>query len=238
MDGPNIRHGEFSEEEDIIICCLYASIGSRWSLIAAQLPGRTGNDIKYYWNTKLKEKVLTFFCKQKQVLTMLPYFQEETSFFPSIPFQPQPPSNDHLTSHQFLNILSDTSYNNEHVSPSLGLMAMARLQLSEPLNDISYNNEKATSVGSVAMVRLQLSDQLIDTCYSYSNEQAPSVGYERGLSQFASDGLGYYARPPSLTDVAGRDESYSGENTLVHVLIYDGRLFHLALLFINKFLAM
>ncbi|MFS7910278.1 hypothetical protein Hanom_Chr02g00104411 [Helianthus anomalus] len=30
MDGPNIRHGEFSEEEDIIICCLYANIGSRF----------------------------------------------------------------------------------------------------------------------------------------------------------------------------------------------------------------
>ncbi|MFS7910269.1 hypothetical protein Hanom_Chr02g00104311 [Helianthus anomalus] len=30
MDGPNIRHGEFSEEEDKIICSLYASIGSRF----------------------------------------------------------------------------------------------------------------------------------------------------------------------------------------------------------------
>ncbi|KAF5817573.1 putative transcription factor MYB-HB-like family [Helianthus annuus] len=137
MDGPNIRHGEFSEEEDKIICSLYASIGSRWSLIAAQLPGRTDNDIENYWNTKLKKKILT-------------YFQEKTSFFPSIPFQQRPPSNDHLTSHQFLNILSDTSYNNEHVPPSLGLMAMARLPLSDTLNDISYNNEQANYVGSVA----------------------------------------------------------------------------------------
>nr|GEW19528.1 transcription factor RAX2-like [Tanacetum cinerariifolium] len=48
---PNIRHGEFSDDEDRIICSLYASIGSRWSVIAAQLPGRTDNDIKNYWNT-------------------------------------------------------------------------------------------------------------------------------------------------------------------------------------------
>ncbi|XP_062120414.1 transcription factor RAX2-like [Humulus lupulus] len=55
---PNIKHGGFSEEEDNIICSLYLSIGSRWSIIAAQLPGRTDNDIKNYWNTRLKKKLL------------------------------------------------------------------------------------------------------------------------------------------------------------------------------------
>ncbi|CAJ1972768.1 unnamed protein product [Sphenostylis stenocarpa] len=55
---PNLRHGGFSEEEDNIICNLYISIGSRWSVIAAQLPGRTDNDIKNYWNTRLKKKLL------------------------------------------------------------------------------------------------------------------------------------------------------------------------------------
>nr|BAJ96008.1 predicted protein [Hordeum vulgare subsp. vulgare] len=54
---PNIRHGGFSDEEDRIILSLYISIGSRWSIIAAQLPGRTDNDIKNYWNTRLKKKL-------------------------------------------------------------------------------------------------------------------------------------------------------------------------------------
>ncbi|KAI9086297.1 hypothetical protein K1719_031751 [Acacia pycnantha] len=57
---PDIKHGEFSDHEDRIICSLFASIGSRWSVIASQLPGRTDNDIKNYWNTKLKKKTIGF----------------------------------------------------------------------------------------------------------------------------------------------------------------------------------
>ncbi|KAL9151518.1 hypothetical protein ABFS82_11G056700 [Erythranthe guttata] len=55
---PNIKHGGFTEEEDHIILTLYHNIGSRWSVIASQLPGRTDNDVKNYWNTKLKKKLL------------------------------------------------------------------------------------------------------------------------------------------------------------------------------------
>lgn len=31
----------------------------RWSVIASQLPGRTDNDVKNYWNTKLKKKLFS-----------------------------------------------------------------------------------------------------------------------------------------------------------------------------------
>ncbi|XP_022756357.1 transcription factor MYB8-like [Durio zibethinus] len=56
---PDIKHGGFTEEEDNIICTLYSQMGSRWSLIASQLPGRTDNEVKNYWNTKLKKKLLS-----------------------------------------------------------------------------------------------------------------------------------------------------------------------------------
>ncbi|XP_045800165.1 transcription factor RAX3-like [Trifolium pratense] len=64
---PNIKHGGFTEEEDNIICNLYIRIGSRWSVIAGQLPGRTDNDIKNYWNTKLKKKLLGKHRKEQQL---------------------------------------------------------------------------------------------------------------------------------------------------------------------------
>ncbi|CAN6482166.1 unnamed protein product [Victoria cruziana] len=76
---PNIKHGGFSEEEDSIICRLYTSIGSRWSIIASQLPGRTDNDIKNYWNTKLKKKLLGKRKEQLQALN-LPSTNHRMSF--------------------------------------------------------------------------------------------------------------------------------------------------------------
>lgn len=55
---PDIKHGAFTEEEDNIILNLYTKIGSRWSVIASHLQGRTDNDVKNYWNTKMKKKLL------------------------------------------------------------------------------------------------------------------------------------------------------------------------------------
>jgi len=78
---PNIKHGEFSDDEDKIICTLFASIGSRWSIIAAQLPGRTDNDIKNYWNTKLKKKLMG----------MTPSSMKRPNY-PSLSFLQTPPS--------------------------------------------------------------------------------------------------------------------------------------------------
>lgn len=56
---PDIKLGGFTEEEDNIISSLYVNIGSRWSVIASHLRGRTDNDVKNHWNTKLKKKFLS-----------------------------------------------------------------------------------------------------------------------------------------------------------------------------------
>ncbi|KAL8101620.1 hypothetical protein AgCh_033496 [Apium graveolens] len=55
---PDIKHGSFTPEEDNVIFNLYSNLGSRWSVIASKLPGRTDNDVKNHWNTKLKKKLL------------------------------------------------------------------------------------------------------------------------------------------------------------------------------------
>nr|WMD02854.1 transcription factor MYB1-like protein [Dimocarpus longan] len=55
---PNIKRGEFMEDEVDLILRLHKLLGNRWSLIAGRLPGRTANDIKNYWNTRLRKKAV------------------------------------------------------------------------------------------------------------------------------------------------------------------------------------
>ncbi|KAI7749089.1 hypothetical protein M8C21_015580 [Ambrosia artemisiifolia] len=54
---PNMKHGNFTEEEDNVIISLHNKLGNKWSTIASKLPGRSDNEIKNRWNTHLKKRV-------------------------------------------------------------------------------------------------------------------------------------------------------------------------------------
>ncbi|XWS62177.1 hypothetical protein CRYUN_Cryun07bG0188700 [Craigia yunnanensis] len=55
---PDIKRGKFAEEEERIIINLHSVLGNKWSRIASHLPGRTDNEIKNFWNTHIRKKLL------------------------------------------------------------------------------------------------------------------------------------------------------------------------------------
>ncbi|XP_021754972.1 transcription factor MYB3-like [Chenopodium quinoa] len=55
---PDIKRGNFAQDEEDLIIKLHALLGNRWSLIAGRLPGRTDNEVKNYWNSCLRKKLI------------------------------------------------------------------------------------------------------------------------------------------------------------------------------------
>ncbi|KAL6838859.1 hypothetical protein ACP4OV_031295 [Aristida adscensionis] len=55
---PDIKRGNFTDDEERLILRLHADLGNKWSTIATYLEGRTDNEIKNYWNTHIRKKLL------------------------------------------------------------------------------------------------------------------------------------------------------------------------------------
>ncbi|KAF3443212.1 hypothetical protein FNV43_RR12894 [Rhamnella rubrinervis] len=72
---PNLKKGSFTPDEERIIIELHAKLGNKWARMASQLPGRTDNEIKNYWNTRMKRR-------QRAGLPLYPHeVQQEVASF-------------------------------------------------------------------------------------------------------------------------------------------------------------
>ncbi|KAF3530503.1 hypothetical protein DY000_02036299 [Brassica cretica] len=134
---PNLKHGSFTDEEDYIICSLYITIGSRWSIIASQLPGRTDNDIKNYWNTRLKKKLLSKQGKaihQQLSLRLEPETTSKRSSFSQNQILMFHDENAKPPLHQTLH--------NQMVDPSITSFAMEEKRMVPVLESFSWEQNK------------------------------------------------------------------------------------------------
>ncbi|KAL6563719.1 hypothetical protein OROGR_002678 [Orobanche gracilis] len=53
---PDLKKGAFTPEEERHIIELHAKMGNKWARMAIELPGRTDNEIKNFWNTRIKRR--------------------------------------------------------------------------------------------------------------------------------------------------------------------------------------
>ncbi|KAF8053788.1 hypothetical protein N665_1374s0009 [Sinapis alba] len=59
---PDVRRGNITLEEQLLILELHSRWGNRWSKIAQYLPGRTDNEIKNYWRTRVQKHAKQLRC--------------------------------------------------------------------------------------------------------------------------------------------------------------------------------
>merc|ERR1712166_1059497 len=56
MGDPELKKGEWTDDEEAILIAMHELHGNRWANISKQLPGRSDNDVKNHWYSTIQRK--------------------------------------------------------------------------------------------------------------------------------------------------------------------------------------
>ncbi|MED6161071.1 hypothetical protein PIB30_057341 [Stylosanthes scabra] len=132
---PDLKKGAFSDEEEKIVVDLHAKFGNKWALIASKLPGRSDNDIKNFWNSRMKKQLKVSVPKNPPKMVIQ---EPERQHFSS---SPPPPSSFHSV------LASCYPQNNLTVEPPPPIISAPNPpQIHNQNSSFSYTNSSASCV--------------------------------------------------------------------------------------------
>ncbi|KAJ4821891.1 hypothetical protein Tsubulata_046212, partial [Turnera subulata] len=194
---PNLRKGSFTPEEERIIIELHAKLGNKWARMASQLPGRTDNEIKNYWNTRMKRR-------QRAGLPIYPQeFQEEAAAFQ---FQQQQQQQDH---HQHQRNPADHHHSSSHHHNSLSslLSGSSSSRKGAPYNPSSLSLLNPISFSSSSLEHNPLQNHQLHPSFYPTN----STSQFKFLGDKNTDHVGNLA-PLSISPLSPYSGSHSSTN--------------------------
>ncbi|KAJ7953430.1 transcription factor MYB39-like [Quillaja saponaria] len=209
---PDIKRGKFTEDEERIIINLHSVLGNKWSRIAALLPGRTDNEIKNFWTTHLRKKLL------------------QMGIDPNT-HKPRTDPNHLMNLSQFLG-MQNFGYSTSPLGNALGLHAdVAKIQLLQNLLQVINTNTLLNMQHSNSFLgnhSLNPFEGLVNETAGILNNKEPVL---RGQG-YANPGLfsqahGYsQAMTKSWTDLEGGNnpEEVFGVNTSMRTSQYENPL--------------
>ncbi|KAK1579021.1 hypothetical protein Q3G72_034962 [Acer saccharum] len=133
---PDLKRGSFSPQEAALIIELHSIIGNRWAQIAKHLPGRTDNEVKNFWNSSIKKKLISHDHHHHQLL-LHHHFPSSMATFPSDfqnPINITIPHDDHYHQEglQIFSSLSENPNNLLMMNPPPHDLQNQQLYLSSP----------------------------------------------------------------------------------------------------------
>ncbi|KAF7822780.1 transcription factor MYB41-like [Senna tora] len=186
---PDIKRGKFSFEEEETIIQLHSILGNKWSTIAASLPGRTDNEIKNYWNTHIKKRLMKMGidpvthtpCLDIQQLSSIILNSSQLNNYPpnSIGIMP----NTNILNPTLLSLLtallSSQSQNPDFQNPNFH---HNHLDDSNNNNNNNYSTQNFQLLPSQEVPNNIQENQIQNTHFSFQNSSLPNIGDDQCMS--------------------------------------------------------
>ncbi|KAA8542717.1 hypothetical protein F0562_023784 [Nyssa sinensis] len=204
---PDVKRGNLTPQEQLLILDLHSKWGNRWSKIAQHLPGRTDNEIKNYWRTRVQKQ-----ARHLKIDTNSTAFQEVIRCFwmPRLIQKIQGSSPSSAISSQTSNTQPFIHIANEHSLLSGQVPAQGPFNMTESLDSLEYQAKNSSSehctspsISSPESMNISQIPQISEYPTGPFHAMANTDHYNTYLKNcYNVDNIGYDTEPFSLTSVS------------------------------------